>query len=102
LTLKLISLTIFLALTVVGARSCTAASPSSPLNPVNVARNGLSGACANDQAIAAATGTDASSPQGTAISPAQLSQLQASDPSGLSALEQSAGGSLACPTTTNP
>ena len=102
LILKLISLLVVLALTAVGARSCTASSPSSPLNPVNVARNGLSGACANGQAVAAASGSDASGPQGIAISPALLSQLQASDPNGLSALEQSAGGSLACPTTTGP
>jgi hypothetical protein len=102
LILKLITLLVLMVLTVMGAKSCTASSPSSPLNPANVARNGLSGACANDQAVADASGSEASGPQGTAISPGLLAQLQASDPNGLGALEQSAGGSLACPTTTNP
>jgi hypothetical protein len=102
LILKLISVLVVLALTALGARSCTASSPSSPLNPVNVAHNGLSGVCANDQAVADAGGSDASGSPGTAISPALIGQLQASDPNGLSALEQSAGGSLACPTTTDP
>lgn len=90
LTLKLISLCVFLALTVLGARSCSGGGGgSSPLQPGNLARNGVSALCANQQAEAAASGGD---------QPGQLAI-----PAGDSALAQAAGlspGSLACTTTT--
>jgi hypothetical protein len=66
-----------------------------------VARNGLAGLCANAQATAAAGG-DPTAPSDTVVSPQFQQQLQGSDPSGLQALRQAAGGSLACPTTTLP
>lgn len=100
LVLKLISVVVLLVLTVLGARAFTASSPSSPLNPLNVARNGLSGICANQQATADAGGSDPSAPPATAISPSEQSQLQATDPAAWRALEGAAGGSPVCPTTT--
>lgn len=89
--LKLITLMVVLVLTVVGARSCSSSGPSSPLNPVNVARNGLQGLCANQQAVADASGENAPD---TVVPPGDQGQP------GLGALEQAAGGSLSCSTTT--
>jgi hypothetical protein len=91
LTLKLISMCVFLALTVIGARSCSGGGGgSSPLQPGNLARNGVSALCANQQAAAAAAGEG---------QPGQLAL-----PAGDSALAEAAGltsRSLACaPTTT--
>jgi hypothetical protein len=91
LTLKLISMCVFLALTVIGARSCSGGGGgSSPLQPGNLARNGVSALCANQQATAAAAGEG---------QPGQLAL-----PAGDSALAEAAGltsRSLACtPTTT--
>lgn len=101
LTMTLISVVVVMILTVLGARACTASSPSSPSSPLNVARNGLAGLCANQQATAQAGGSDIDS-GGTVVSPEFQQQLQGSDPNGLRALQQAAGGSLACPTTTVP
>jgi hypothetical protein len=67
-----------------------------------VARNGLAGLCANQQATAAAGGANAADSGGTVVSPEFEQQLQGSDPNGLRALRQAAGGSLLCPTTTTP
>jgi hypothetical protein len=100
LILKLISLGVLLTLTVIGAHAFTASSPSSPLNPVNVARSGLASICADEQASAAADGLAGAAAPVTVVSPSMASGLQASDPAGLRALEQAAGGSLTCPTTT--
>jgi hypothetical protein len=102
LTMTLISVVVVMILTVLGARACTASSPSSPSSPLNVARNGLAGLCANQQATAQAGGADAADSGGTIVSPEFRQQLQGSDPNGLRALQQAAGGSLACPTTTVP
>ncbi|MDQ1428303.1 MAG: hypothetical protein QOK39_1779 [Acidimicrobiaceae bacterium] len=101
--LSVISLAVVMVLTVMGAHACSASSPSSNLNPLNVARNGLAGLCANQQATAAAGGAaaDTGSPA-TAVSPAVEAQLQQSDPSGLNALKGAAGAALLCPTTTLP
>lgn len=102
LTIKLVSLAVMLVLTGLGARACSGSSASSPTNPVNVARNGLAAICANQQAVASAgdaSGSGAGQPAGPAVSPSELAQLQASDPAGLRALEQAAGGTLTCPTT---
>jgi hypothetical protein len=100
LILKLISLIVVVILGIMAFRTFSgSSSASSPINPVNVARNGLAGVCADQEAVAAAGGSDdtGDSPP-TAISPTEESQLQASDPSGLSALESEAG-SLSCPTS---
>lgn len=99
LVMSLISVVVMLILTVLGARACTASSATSPNNPLNVARNGLAGLCANQQATASA-GDGAGTSAGTVVSPSLAQELQGSDPSGLQALQHAAGGSLACPTTT--
>ncbi|MHB1536466.1 MAG: hypothetical protein ACYC1D_18025 [Acidimicrobiales bacterium] len=119
LILQLISVVVLMVLTVLGVRAW--ASSSSVLNPSNVARNGLAGICANEQAVAAAGGSaaggsaaggsaaggsaagvggPATGTPGTAVSPSIRSQLQVSDPAGLRALERATGGRLTCTTTT--
>ena len=85
--MKLISLLTLLVLTVLGARSCSASSPSSPFNPGNVARNGLSGVCANQQAVDDAGGD----PSGGGVSIPQSVQQE---------LGGLTGTSPSCPTTT--
>ena len=97
----LVGVVVVLILTVLGARACRASSATSDLSPLNVARNGLAGLCANAQAVAADGGGDPAGTSQTILSPAMLQQLQQSDPSGLKALEQAAGGTLSCPTTTS-
>lgn len=99
LILQLISVVVLMVLTVLGVRACGTSSPSSVLNPANLARNGLAGICANEQAVAAAGGSGAGAP-GTALSPSLQSRLQVSDPAGLHALEQASGGPLTCAATT--
>jgi hypothetical protein len=93
LMLKLVSVVVMLVVTVMGARSCsTGSGRSSPLDPANVARNGIAGLCANQQAAAAAAGDGSQSSL-------DLSQA-GDDPAGLKALTQALGGSASCPTTT--
>lgn len=95
LMLKVVSLLVLGVLTLLTARSCSGGPASqSPLDPTNVARNGIAGLCANQQAASEASG-DASAPQTL-----DLSQAGAADPSGLSALERALGGKVSCPTTT--
>lgn len=97
LILQLISLIVFVVLTFLGVRACAGvAKSSSPLTPLNVARNGFAGLCANAQATGAAGGAVPD----TLVSPSDLNQLQASDPGGLAAVQKAVGGSLLCPTTT--
>jgi hypothetical protein len=99
--MKLITISVFLVLTVMGARACSASSPSSPTNPDNVARNGIDAVCAQEQANAAAESGDSSAQSpSTAISGSQVAQLQGSNPGGMQALQQALGGSFTCPTTT--
>lgn len=78
---------VLLVLSVLTARSCNASSPTSPLNPGNVARNGLTGVCANQQAVDDAGG---GSTGGQAAIPQSVQQ----ELSGL------VGTSLSCTTTT--
>jgi hypothetical protein len=98
----LISTIVVVVLTMFGARACTASSPTSPGSPLNVARNGLAGLCANQQATAAADGGNAANSADTLVSPGVEQQLQESDPSGLQSLRRAAGGTLICQTTTVP
>jgi hypothetical protein len=100
LLLNLIAVIVLLILTVMGFRACSTTAVNSELNPINVARNGLTGLCANAAAAAAAGGADPNAAPGTVVSPDEQKQLQASDPGGLAALQQAAGGSLSCPTAT--
>lgn len=85
--LKVVTLLVLLICTVIGARSCNSSSPASPLNPVNVARNGINGACANQQAVEDAGGSVGS----TSVSVPTALQNE---------LGGLVGGSLSCPTTT--
>ncbi|MBV9661564.1 MAG: hypothetical protein JO337_10445 [Acidimicrobiales bacterium] len=95
LMMKVMSLLVMVVLTVISARSCSGGSDhSSPLDPTNVARNGIAGLCANQQATATASGDGAGS-QGL-----DLSQAAAGNPAGLNALSQALGGQVSCPTTT--
>ena len=101
--MKLITIIVMLVLTVLGAKAFegSGSSSQSPLDPNNLARNGITAICAQEQANAQADdfGSSDSSPV-TAISQSQQSQLQASNPGGLQALRQALGGNLSCPTTT--
>jgi len=99
MTMTLVSAVVVIVLTVFGARACSGGGANGPLSPLNMARNGFSSLCANQQATAAASG-DQTPTQDTLLSPQQEQQLGASDPSGLQALQHAVGGSLLCPTTT--
>ena len=90
LMMKLVSLTVLLVLTVVTARSCGGSSHSSPLDPTNLARNGLSGLCANQQAEQAAAGD----PSGGATLQLPANDAALAKAAGLS------GSSFNCSTTT--
>ena len=87
--MKVVTLFVLLIGTVVGARSCNSSSPSSPFNPGNVARNGLAGVCANQQAVDAAGGA---SPGGGIAIPQSVQQE-------LGGLAGSAVSSVSCTTT---
>jgi hypothetical protein len=93
---------VLLVLSIIGAKSLTGSSASSPINPVNVGRNGIAGLCANQAAVAQAGGQPEGSSPATLLSPGELAQLQASDPGGLSALSAltQSGSSDTCPTAT--
>lgn len=96
LTMKIVSALVMLVLTVMTARSCSGGpSKSSPLDPANLLTNGVSSLCANQQAMAAASGADATgSPQSLQLPAGQAGLAGAAQAAGLSA------ASLACPTTT--
>jgi hypothetical protein len=95
LMMKVVSLIIMLVITVITARSCSSGpSHSSPLDPTNVARNGIAGLCADQQAAASAAG------DGSSAQTLDLSQAEASNPAGFNALSQALGGQVSCPTTT--
>lgn len=85
--LKLVTLLVLLVCTVLGARSCNASGHASPLNPLNVARNGLNSACANQQAVNDAGGSGGDT--GTLVPEAVQQQLGSL-----------VGSSLSCTTTT--
>jgi hypothetical protein len=101
LILKLMGIMVMLVLTIVAAKACSSSSPASPINPTNLARNGIAAVCAEQEAAAGAADPagDGQTP-GTAVSPANLSQLGATNPGGVQALEHALGGNLSCPTTT--
>lgn len=91
LVMKMVTLVVTLVLTIMTARSCGGSgSPASPLNPGNLARNGLSGLCANQQAVNAASG-DPTAPVGF--------QVPASD-AALAGMAGLSTSSLSCSTTT--
>ena len=92
LMMKVVSLGIMLVLSVVTARSCSSSPASSDLNPSTLEQNGLSGLCANQTAVAQATGEDTP----------QTLQIPA-DEGNLANLAGGAGlapGTFSCPTTT--
>lgn len=90
LMMKLVSLSVLLVMTVLTARSCGGSSHSSPLDPTNLARNGLSGLCANQEAVQAASG---------ATSGGATLQLPGND-AALAKVAGLSGTSFNCTTTT--
>lgn len=92
LMMKLMGIVMMLVLTIVSAHSCGSSSSSSTLNPSTVLRNGVSGLCANQQATAAAAGSDATPELQMPTGNSQLASMAKA--AGLSP------GSLSCPTTT--
>ena len=92
--LKVVTLLVLLVCTVIGARSCTTSSSGSDLNPSKVVGNGLSGVCANQQAVDAAGGQ---SDSGVVVSPSAQNQLNAA-----MGLVGGSAPSLSCTTTTVP
>ncbi|HZT67610.1 MAG TPA: hypothetical protein VFA11_17615 [Acidimicrobiales bacterium] len=89
----MVVLTIGMAL---GARSCTGEPASSPAQPSNLARNGVAGLCANQQAVDDNGGGGGSAQQllaGVGSS--------AGVPGGSNALRQALGGAPSCATTTS-
>jgi hypothetical protein len=76
-------------------RSCQASSPSSTSNPMNVARNGVAGVCANRQAVADAGSPDDAAPAVT-LPPDLASRLGKADP-GVAAV---VSGATKCTTST--
>jgi hypothetical protein len=106
LMMKLMGIIVMMILTVMTARSCSGSSKSSPLDPTNLAQNGIAGLCANQQAEADASGDPNPTTPITVASAAGLAQAGASDPGGVQALEKALGGgtnasgALTCPTTT--
>jgi hypothetical protein len=79
-------------------RSCQSAPATSPANPDNLARQGVAGICANQQAVNAASGSDDSVPPVT-LPPGLADSLGKADPAVAAVLAQA----TACPTeTTEP
>jgi hypothetical protein len=92
LTMKLVSVSIILVLSILTARSCSSSPASSQLNPSTVEQNGLSGLCANQSAVADASGDDTR----------QTLQIHSDDQnlSNLAGRAGLAGGTFNCPTAT--
>ena len=106
LIMKLMGIIVTLVLTVITARSCSGSSASSLLDPANLAKNGVVGLCANQQAVNEASGDADTNTPDTVASASGLTQAGASDPGWVQALENALGaktnasGALTCPTTT--
>ena len=79
-------------------RSCQSTPATSPANADNLARQGVAGVCANQQAVNAASGSDDSVPAVT-IPPGLADSLSKADPAAAAVLAQA----TTCPTeTTEP
>ena len=76
-------------------RSCNESPASSPSNPVNVARNGVAGVCANRQAVADAGAPEEVVPQVT-LPPDLATKLGKADPNAAALMQQA----TSCPTAT--
>ena len=90
LVMKMVTLVVTLVLTVMAARSCGSSSSSSPMNPATLTRNGLSGLCASQEAVNAASGNPTASAG---------FQIPAAD-AGLAKIAGLSSSSLSCSTTT--
>lgn len=93
LMMKVMGIVLMLAMTVVAAHSCSGSDSNSVLNPANVEQYGLSGLCANQEAVAEAGGDDSTQTLAIPQSASQLGNVP-----GLSSLDP--GGSYSCNTTT--
>lgn len=92
LMMKLMGMILMLVLTIISARSCSSSPASSPMNPATLAKNGLSGLCADQQAEAQASGDTSAQ---TLVIPQSQDQL--------GTVGQTLGlapGTLTCTTTT--
>jgi hypothetical protein len=99
--MKLMGLVVMTIVTIFTARECDSnISGASQLDPANIARTGVAGVCADQQAAAAAGSADGdtSGSPGTVASPSELNS--AGVPGGAQALLQALGGNLSCPTST--
>jgi hypothetical protein len=102
--MKLISMMVLLVLTVLGARSCSGSTSSSPDNPDVLLRNGIAGVCANGQAVADASGSTGDSgagtsgPPSTLMSAQQAAELKMADPAEYASLFPGGAGAPTCPT----
>jgi hypothetical protein len=102
LIMKLMGIMMMLVLTIITAKGCSGSgSASSPLDPTNLAHNGLAGLCANQQAADEASGDPTQSQTNqTILSPTEAAGLDQSNPGGVAALQQALGGNFSCTTTT--
>lgn len=93
LIMKMMGIIVMLVLTIVSARSCSGFSSGSPLNPANLEQDGFGGLCANQQAVAEASGDDSTQTLAIPQSASNLGHVP-----GLDSLDP--GGSYSCTTTT--
>jgi len=92
------ALAISCVLGVMTMRSCQRAPATSPANPDNLARQGVAGVCANQEAVQAASGADGPTPPVT-LPPGLADSLSKADPAVAAVVAQA----TTCPTeTTQP
>src|SRR6476661_3834140 len=91
----LIGLLVSCVLTGMTMRACQSSGGSSPTAPLNVARNGTAGVCANRQAVADAGPDDDPVPPVT-LPPDLAARLHQADPAAAAIADQAAN----CPTET--
>src|SRR5689334_8882844 len=95
---SLVALAVSCVLSVMTMRSCQSTPATSPANPDNLARQGVAGLCANQQAVNAASGSDDSVPPVT-LPPGLADSLGKTDPAVAAVLAQA----MTCPPeTTEP
>lgn len=92
---SLIGLLMTCVLTATTMRSCQSSGTTSPASPSNVARNGVSGICADRRAVEDAGGADDPAPAVT-LPPDLVARLRQADPAAAAIADQA----TTCPTDT--